>query len=73
MVSEKGRWRVLGNSLTTLIAASLERSCGGAGARGGVAVTAARWPRPGNLCVCVHVYALMPGYMVHGTPKGLKL
>lgn len=49
------RWRVLENSQTTLIAVSLERSYGWAEARGAVAVTAALWQRPGNVCVPVCV------------------
>lgn len=61
------RWRVLGNSQTTLIGVSLKRSCGWAGARSAAAVTAALWQRPGNLCVCLCVHLClctgMPGYI----------
>lgn len=61
MSDKRKRWRVLGNSQTTLIAVSLERSCGWEEARGAVAVTAALWPRPGkscvSTCVCVSHYA----------------
>lgn len=65
MSDKRKRWRVLGNSQTTLIAVSLERSCGWEEARGAVAVTAALWPRPGkscvSTCVCVCVSLCLVG------------
>lgn len=63
MSDKRKRWRVLGNSQTTLIAVSLERSCGWEEARGAVAVTAALWPRPGKSCVstCVSVSLCLVG------------
>lgn len=66
-MSREERWRVLGNSQTTLIGVSLRRSCEWEGARSAVAVTAALWQRPGNLCVCVYVhrYARLHRCMAH--------
>lgn len=65
---KRKRWRVLGNSQTTLIAVSLERSCGWEEARGAVAVTAALWPRPGKSCVSTCVCVTMPGWYILLSP-----